>query len=135
MTDYRKMSDEELSAEVATKVMGWEQHGEYWHTLGDGIAKARASRDYSRGRWCGEWDIWSPATRWDHAGEVLARLRSMEHVDSVSLIIDDEHAGCGITTRGRLVPDWRGTAPADQPGPGRALCLAALAAVGARDGL
>jgi hypothetical protein len=127
MTDYQKMTDEEIAVEVATKVMGWYNDGDnYWSTN-------PGCWDDERMHHIAGYEHWDPASRWDHAGLVLARLRSMDHVDSVSIIIDDEHANCGITTRGRLVPDWRGTAPADQPG--RAICLAALAAVEARDGL
>lgn len=110
--------DAELSAEVATEVMGWEttEYGNYYTGGADPLGKRniRSKRNFQ------------PASDWSHAGEVLAEIERWEW----------EHSGGWHKQRnkyyrkifdGQTVPTLLAEIWSDTPL--RAICLAALAAV------
>jgi hypothetical protein len=112
MSDYSKLSDAELSAEVARKVMKWTlkmwNGHEYWYTA---AGKRKICVQY-----------WSPATDGRHRDEVLAECERRGWYWTLAMDADGE--GYHALIHG-------GQAMADTPG--RAVCLAALAAVRSED--
>lgn len=110
MTDYDAMTDEQLAALVAERVMGWKlSPAKAWWCRPDSDAIAV--------------EDWRPATSWADAGRVLEKMREggwlwmMEHTDAGRC----GYVRAGVGTHARSTAD---TVP-------RAICIAALKAVDA----
>lgn len=121
MTDYDAMTDEQLAALVAERVMGWTWDGD----LSAWVSVIDEGGDV---RWHCDRLTWAPATQWSDAGRVLEKMRAdgwdcLVTIDghmegrSQRAIVHVSRAGSG------------GFGHADSPC--RAICIAALRAVDA----
>ena len=122
------MTDDELNRAVAEEVMGWRRETvwqddprqfDVW-IEDDGTYYGKRRRVDSE-------DWWSPATRWDHAGTVLEKMRRKGW--GLEVLAVEEHVHfVPLTVRGvqRTPPVFFG---GDEPGLLHAICQAALAAV------
>jgi len=132
MADLTELSNEELSALVATRLMGWveylrpsDHHKVWWSD------ERRLAIDFV--------SHWSPATRIDHAWEVVEKVRS----DGFEYHVEGTSAGGYNSAAFRYMkesPAFTCWPPYPIHGSGfqdtapRAICLAALRAVGVEDG-
>ena len=125
MADYAKMSDAELNAAVAEKVMGWRQH----QYMGDCWASDSFENGYRQKHY------WSPSTDIAAAMEVVDRVLELDF-SCFGGMTDFELVMNPYTHEWGAKFSWSDPGQREvgrNEGRSRAICLAALAAVEAKE--